>query len=441
MTERIFDFVKDYPYLYMFTFIWIADFTIFNSINSYLSFFPYGLLILLFITLIIEIIFLFHFFRLKNIKKWVIRVVFAISYENDKQKDRLKSDLKSEIDNMLSRNQEIKIETYLLPKYYVDKIKEKDDTKDKEKYISRLNKRLKATLYIIWEMKERWGDGEENNYIIKHNLVLYHQKINSLQQESLINLMNVSKFTSKFPLKKEIEGFEITAKNFYISIRNLVGVALLFSDYFYLALKIHLDLYRNHKTDVNNFIYQNLRTLVNQESDILAIYYLHNNKLQEAKRCIDIHFSTDLNKYGSFVSYTIYYYLMWDIKNAKIYLRRAQKIGWLDYVWRYNKAYLSLIENDFNQFIRELNLIEREHSGKWKHDVDFYKLMVKFTLKDIDRSNNSNLIFWLIFLYYKCLDDVDNAKKYIEEFLSEDRDERLCDIVNLYKTNIWLWTQ
>jgi hypothetical protein len=109
--------------------------------------------------------------------------------------------------------------------------------------------------------------------------------------------MNGSRFDTVFPQKKEIEGFQITANNFYINIHNLVGVALLFSDYVLLAFNIHLKLLRSQNIEINDFITDNLKILVSEESDLLSKYYLDNRNLLKAKEFLNINESVARNKY------------------------------------------------------------------------------------------------------------------------------------------------
>lgn len=368
----------------------------------------------------------------RNIKN-KIGLVFSIETENDKQRIRINNDFVYKINkNIKEHGLSLLFNIIVLDDYKSNKLNRvindysvinrkiinKDIKKLKEVQLwERYHSKLNSHLIIYGRIIER--KDIQNTYCLEFEALANHIPVDirisdALSKEMLLAFIKEAKFHEV----NELKGFGITADAIFIAALYISGLAAYISGDPYTAYELHKSIENDLKRlQLPNFkqISDKIKAVQSDETFWMAKNELNLGHKPKAKELFEQTIILNPKHYSALINLSVIYFV--DERNpvkCLRYLKRAEKNVGIDLVWLYNRAFLFMYVGKYKKGFRDYRKLETLSFNNENLTVDECINFNKQVLKD--EPTKIQCLFVLGFLYGKKKKNIEEGKKYFEEF-------------------------
>lgn len=360
------------------------------------------------------------------VNKKRIGVLFSLEYEKDEQRTLIENDIIRPIKDVI--NGDI-IDIIVLKRHLAHRVIEtidklRNNKKENIKQMDKISDKTKCTFLINIRMKER--KMKENAYIIH---VDYAIRMPVGYRVSEIIKQDLGCFASVIRVFDfdEVVGFDFTATNISYCIRYIMGLASVLSyiicqdiESLIAASELHKEIFEPIKKDLylckNKDLIKHLKDLLAVEYCTIINYYMLNQEYKQAQNLVDEgldklphEFALLCNK--SFLSFENNR----NVENALSYNDKAKRHANGDLTPTYNRIFLTLYNNDFNQ---ALTLIDSLKGMKCADEERIVKQCIDYSMRIVGcEPDRIQLLFWIGYLKYFKQNKALDALTYFDDFI------------------------
>ena len=363
-----------------------------------------------------------------------IGIIVSIEAENEGQKQRIKSDLVKEIRNLLIQHNlsdmfeivilnehQSAVASPIFSRYSLKK--DKNPNSKEVKSWEKIHRKIRGHFYIWGTIKQRMD--QENKYFLSLNGLVTHRPIPEAESTHLSKeFRDVLPRNISFYEKIEFHGFKFSAKITYLAARYIIGLAALHSGDPFTAFKLHNGLDTEFKKinplpkEFQAICGKTVKCLAFELFQQARVFFSIENDLEKAAEYIDKALEIDPNSYDALVFKSLTEFVVeGDPESALRFADTAQHHSDGDFTWLYNKAFLHMYLEEFEEGvgcydkIGELSFKDEERVID--ECIDFNKQLV------IDEPDKIQCSFMLGFLYKEKLGNYPMALEHFEKFENE----------------------
>ncbi|HNQ77426.1 MAG TPA: hypothetical protein PKJ37_00700 [Acidobacteriota bacterium] len=380
----------------------------------------------------------------KNLKNR-IGIAVSITAEDDDQKIRIKNDFiknmnavskKKKLDDLLNIvcfeecKAQMANELFMEYQHEMKKLLETKRIKDfqKSKKIKMHSKLINKTHFhlYIWGSVIKRKEGEEKYYLTFNAMVRHVPKDFSVTKEASKEFNAILPKEVVFDEAFEVSGFQVTAEMIFLASQYMIGWAALVSGDPNTAYNIHNTLLAdlsNFKPQPPNivYIYERTRSMLIEELIQKAINAYAKADIKSAKAFVAKAEKIDKNNYSIVVSKAYYAFLIdGDAYKALDYCRAAGILSDGDGTWLYNQAFLNMyIEN----YETAYSYYTRIKDNIFKNEVVAIDRCTRFNESYFQQNPTFYAsLFILGFLYYYKINNAPVALEKLESFLDTTKE-------------------
>lgn len=362
--------------------------------------------------------------KLPKIKKDEIGIVFAITTENIKQHQIIKSDFIDKIENEIRRATFKKLKAIYLSEYHADRL-----LKNPRKLLKYHNK-MNAELFFLGNISIR----EKNKYLLRIKSSVKHKSTTIAGHKSLQEAMNfVCPQESIIGIDKEILNFEVFSSFFSIAAQFILGSAFFVSGRIEEALVFHHSLIEKidsisqkavGKDKYMSILKHNNKKLVFFEALHCARKEYYANQIDNMKKYLEIMKNLEPMNYDHLLLAAIYHFLSQrQIDEAMKCIDNAKKNCNGDYTWAYSKAFLYAYQGDLYRAYRFYQKAFNEST-----DINAHIQVEEFISDIIDQEPDKfQLYYCLGIVNFGLKKDLKLASKYFQKFVNKAKNENVFD--------------
>lgn len=360
-------------------------------------------------------------------------IIIAIESNTPEQKERIEKDFTQEISKLVSKNKLENLlsvvvgtesQIFLLKKLLNDFKNHK--SKKYLKRLLRINKRVKGGLFIWGDIKER--SNEESSYIFTIECMLMHPEVNEAFKKQISLDMSCA-FPDEYSFfkKYEVQGFKYYSNTLYLGIRYIVGVAALLTNNINVAYILHKELdkeYRNilHKAPNAEYLIKRLPKLISFELFLMAKKEHEKGNAATTETLLNKALNIDNSSYHALILQSIILFNKKKPLSALSVLGKAEKNAINDYTWMYNKAFLLMYTDKYEQGIQ---LYKKLESTSFDNEKNIIEQCLSFNKSLFEHQpDKKQILFILGWFYYKKVYNELNAVEYFKRFLREATDRK-----------------
>lgn len=364
---------------------------------------------------------MFNRFNLPKNKKYKenIGIVIAIYSENEKERQKLKSDFISKLKKDLRQEGILEFANIIfLKNHFAQQIKESDNPRSK---LEEINKKIKAHFYVWGDVKKRPdGDNGEKYFISFQGYVVHKPISQNLSKEISIDFSKVLPREVNFLENRSFKGFETSATIVHLAAKYIIGIAAFVSHDPQLALKLHdglkdqFNTFRplpQHLQDIRNRI----PILISDETLWIAKWHFKENRITEAKKFLSRALSENENNYGAWLFKAILDFSVDNNPNEALKsIKKASRYAKSTSEWRYSEAFLYFWEENYPKALKACQKIKKQ-----SYPTEFITLSeVREFNEDLLKKDNPKiqLYFWIGYLAYFKEKNIGNALQDFEAF-------------------------
>lgn len=364
---------------------------------------------------------MFHRLHLPKNKKYKenIGIVIAIYSENEKERQKLKSDFISKLKKDLQQEGILEFSNVIfLKNHFAQQIKESNNPKSK---LEEINKKIKAHFYVWGDVKKRPDGDEGEKYFINFQGYVVHKPISqNLSKEISIDFSKVLPKEVNFLEKRSFKGFEASATIVHLAAKYIIGIAAFVSHDPQLALKLHDGL----KDQFNTFrplpphlqdIRNRIPILISDEALWIAKWHFQENRITEAKNFLNRALTENENNYGAWLFKAILDFLLDnDPDEALKSIKRASRYASNTFEWRYSEAFLHFWKENYSKALQICQKIKKQ---TYPTEVITLSEVREFNQNLLKKDNPKiQLYFWIGYLAYFKEKNLGNALQDFEAF-------------------------
>lgn len=367
-------------------------------------------------------------FRLPRNKKGKVGIVIAIFSEEEKERKMLKGNFISKLKKDFQREGISDFsEIIVLKNHFSKQIVESVDLR---KELERINKKIKAHLYIWGDIKKRPDGDEGEKYFMTWGGYVVH---NPIAQE-LSNAL-AKDFAKVLPPKMEFlenrsfRELEASADRVNLTIKYIVGFAALISQDPKLALKLHSKL----REQINAIpllppelmdIKKRLPLLISDELLWIARWYFNNKQSDKAKELIKESLKENPKNYGTWLFKAVLDFLVdKDVLEAFKSAKVAEQYSKGTHEWKYSLGFLYFWTENYWEALKICHSIRNQSYYGEEHTLQEVREFNLNLLKEPGAKNQ--LYFWIGYLSYfktkklcSALEDLENFEKFADRKMS-----------------------
>jgi len=365
-------------------------------------------------------------------------LVIAITTENETQKNRIRKDFTNAINkrlkhlgldkyysvlvlhNHLSEVLKQKLEEY----YHFKKLSTEEDTKKGNKIIEKLAMRMHASFFIYGDLILR--NFPNAKYSLKTDALMLHAFTTSENQNILNDEFKKHwKSDVSFLEEEELTGFESNAEQVFFTATYLLGLATFTDNNFLKGIDIwtKLEAYIDRYPEFEEHR-ERIKSLKAFSCKIYARLLYDQGKVEESIHYREIYLEIDPDELGRYLNNSIREVSVnKNPKKALEEVEKAKKVSGYDGTWRYNKFYILL---ELNRFDDAYQVFEEILINSFDVEEDVVNQVIHFN-ENLILENESYLQCYLIIgaFYFKKIQNFSHAYVKLEEFIkrSEGREE------------------
>ncbi|MFA7309294.1 MAG: hypothetical protein WC050_00110 [Candidatus Paceibacterota bacterium] len=362
-------------------------------------------------------IWLFGRFRLPRKKRDRLNIVISISTEHDPSAEVLKSDLMRKLRADLVTGG-ISDSTHVidLPEHFARTVNGGN--------IARRNRKTRGDIWI-------WGFARHRGAFTYLDLEGYvsHRPVSiNIGSKLSRDFREALPVRLQFTEDMSFHASEIAGDMIYYTVRYITGVAALISGKPDSTLNLHTRLKEEiaalPKPLAPNVqaIYSKLDNVISDAHAVKGIAAFNAGRLDEAREEVGAALTIAQRNYSALILRSIIEFKYDNDASAALettdIAERAAPTG--DVTWKFNRAFLLLVNEDFDHAQRVCRSLERHTS---EGDTRISNDSINFSKKMIaDGDRRPQLLFWIGFLYYRKLQNPSEALDYLERFLEQGAD-------------------
>ncbi len=362
---------------------------------------------------------IFNKLRLPRNSKDKVGIVIAIFSENEAERQKLKADFIFKLKKDLQQEGVLNFsEVFFLKNHFVSEIFESSNPKSQ---LEKINKKIKAHFYIWGDVKKRPDGDEGEKYFINFQGYVIHKPISqNLSNQISIDFSKVLPAEVNFLEKRSFRGFEASAKIVNLAAKYIIGIAAFVSYDPRLAFRLHNGLKDQfnafrplppHLQDIRNRI----PILISDETIWIAKWHFRENRIEEAKKYLQISLAENINNYDSWLFKSIVDFQV--DKNPEQALKSAEKAkncARKSFEWQYSEAFLYFWKEKYQ---KALKLCQKIKTQMYPNEEATLSEVRQFNLNRLSGQHpKAQLYFWIGYLAYFKEKNYANALQDLEKF-------------------------
>lgn len=380
-------------------------------------------LIISILMLLFSLLFLKNKYWVTSFKKKEYGVAICLKYETIKEKQHLKDYINKL--QKIQKDSKKPISFLILKNYYSKKIIDEVSTL---KNIQKINKKIKANLFISADIKKRQTENAEK-YIIEFNSILHHEPV-TRETQAILGIQ-LSHFFTKELKTDEMSIFDTLSSlsaETNRGIKYMLGIISNIKNDFensLIFLEPIEDYFKSkqNKTDIDRVNYSVLRKVIAYNYHGIFI-----KQIEEDKKNVDIDLlnksiSYIPNNYDFLIAASFYSFeIENNLQKAREYNRQARDSNRRnDYHWAFNEIFFMLYEENYPAAIKKINKLEKKG---FKLDINGVKATQEHTDELLQRNTeNKQFLFWVGCINYLCESNDVFALNYLEKFIEETKND------------------
>lgn len=346
-----------------------------------------------------------------KMSKDVIGIVFAITSENEKEKQRLINDFYSQVASVVQKGATKKVRYVFLNEEIANRAIED------ESYRHRLVQNINATILLCGKIKTRKDKGS-SKYVIEITSGTVTNKLNP----PLFSYHIAKESSQIIPDKTNIEeddelsGFEFYSHYIGYGIEFIVGLAYMYSKMFKEAYYMLYNCVSEcEKSSIKKvgYIKERAKTYTARSAALLSGEFIKNGNAKESDCLINVALEIEPKNYMFILTKSISSFLLGKIEDSMSALNKCSKTT-KDYTWAYNKAFLFSYMGQLNDAYQIYkNLKDKPVADGIANDCDVF--IENYLVKNEEKYE---LYYALGMIRYKIREDfklaIDSFSKFVD---------------------------